>query len=325
MWSGTAALLVTAAGSAPDGGDTRRPNSESRGVSLFRQHDFEKATTAFLADLRANPNDVAALIYLGRIAFEENRLDAARRQFERATVVSPTNSEAFHWLGRVEGIQAREWGVPRGIGPARNTRKALERAVELDPNNLEARVDLATFYREAPFLVGGSRKAALGQVEEVERRNPYLGALLRGDMAISDKAFREAERSYRTAVDLQPKEAESYFRLGLLFQRTKEFDRAFTAFEKVLELNPLDQRAHFQIGKTADLSGQRLEQGEAALQAYLRCRPFYIMPKLSWAHRRLGNIYLKKGLREAARDQYLAALRLEPDDKEAAAALKDLR
>src|SRR5262249_50890958 len=107
-------------------------------------------------------------------------------------------------------------------------------------------------------------------------------------------------------------------------QRTKQFDKAFTAFDSVLQINGSDKPAHYQIGRTADLSGQQLDRGEEALKLYLQCQPFYIMPKLTSAHRHLGNIYLRKGRPEAAREEYQACLTLDPNDKQAAAALKKL-
>ena len=95
------------------------PDDSSRGREFFREHDFAKAAAAFEANLKANPTDVEAVIYLGRIAFEQNRLDDAARSFERATIIASRNSMAFLWLGRVYGVQARELGPPRGIGISR--------------------------------------------------------------------------------------------------------------------------------------------------------------------------------------------------------------
>lgn len=310
------------------GGDvlaTEATNQPAPGpVDHFNAHRFVRAAAGFESALRRNPKDAEALIYLGRIAFEQNRLDDAVQYFERATVAAPQSSAAYHWLGRANGIKARDLGIPLGVGPARRTRKALEKAVQLDPNNLEARVELATYYRQAPGIVGGSNRAALAEFQEINRRDPYLGALVKGDLAADEKKFDEAEASYKAALQIDARRAEGHFRLGLLYERMARFDQAFAEFEECLRLDPNEKRALFQIGKTADLSGQRLKRGEEALREYLRCDPFFIMPKLSWAHRRLGNIYLKKGQREAARREYQAALQLEPGDKEAAAALKKL-
>jgi hypothetical protein len=50
------------------------------------------------SDLCAGHDNVQALLYLGRIAFEENRLHAAASHFERATQLEATKALGFLWL-----------------------------------------------------------------------------------------------------------------------------------------------------------------------------------------------------------------------------------
>ena len=172
--------------------------------------------------------------------------------------------------------------------------------------------------------MGGSTRASLEQLSEIDRRNPYLGHLVHGDMAMDEGRFDQAERQYQAALQLDSFRTDAYCRLGILHQHTGKYESAFDAFETALRLDTKEKAALFQIGKTADLSGQRLERGIEALELYMQSPPFYVMPKLTWAHRRLGNIYLKQGKREAARAEFMAAVKTGPDDKEAAAALKQL-
>jgi tetratricopeptide (TPR) repeat protein len=301
-----------------------RSAETSRGVVLFEQHDFAKANDVFLADLNANPKDLQAWLYLGRIAFEQDHFDAAEKLFERIIAIAPDNPLGYLWLGRICGIEARNLGAPRGAGPARRAKHNLEKAVALGPDDLQARADLATFYREAPMIVGGSKRAARAQAEEIARRDPYLGELARGDLALADKKFQEADHDFQAAVKLDPGKSEAYFHLGLLHLRTAQFDMAFADFRKMLQVNPEEKRAYFYLGKTAALSGERLDEGVEALKTYLHSQPFAIMPSLSWAHRRLGDIYLKEGLTTQARQEYQAALQLDPDDKETLTALRQL-
>jgi tetratricopeptide (TPR) repeat protein len=300
------------------------PAEASRGIGLFEQHEFTKANAVFLADLNANPRDIQAWLYLGRIAFEEDHFDAAEKLFERIIAIAPDSPLGYLWLGRIYGVQARDFGAPRGLGPARRAKRNLEKAVALAPDDLAARADLATFYREAPMIAGGSKHAALVQADEIARRDPYLGAVARGDLAMADKKFDEAARQFESAIKLQPAKTEAYCHRGMFYQRSAQYDKAFADFERILQLNPQEKRAYFYLGKTADLSGKRLKEGAEALERYLCSQPFAMMPSLSWAHRRLGNIFLKQGLRAEARQQYLAALKLDPEDKETIAAVKQL-
>ena len=68
------------------------------------------------------------------------------------------------------------------------------------------------------------------------------------------------------------------------------------------------------------------EQGEAALQTYLAGpTPPRTQPQFASAHFRLGNIYEKRGATSSARAAYTEALRLNPQCKDARAALDKLK
>ena len=54
------------------------------------------------------------------------------------------------WLGRIYGEKASRVGFLSAAGLAKKVRTSFERAVQLDPKNWEARVDLAEFYLQAP-------------------------------------------------------------------------------------------------------------------------------------------------------------------------------
>ena len=56
------------------------------------------------------------------------------------------------------------------MGFAKNAKKSLERAVELDPKNVAALTDLMKYYKEAPGFLGGSDKKA----EEISTRLKIL-------------------------------------------------------------------------------------------------------------------------------------------------------
>ncbi|HEY5573594.1 MAG TPA: hypothetical protein VIK64_11315, partial [Anaerolineales bacterium] len=58
---------------------------------------------------------------------------------------------------------------------AKKTRKALERAVELDGNNVNALQDLMEYYRQAPGFLGGSKEKAAKIQERLETINTAPG------------------------------------------------------------------------------------------------------------------------------------------------------
>jgi len=55
---------------------------------------------------------------------------------------------------------------------AGKVREEFERAVRLSPNDVDARLDLAEFYAEAPTIVGGGEQKARAQAQSIAALNP---------------------------------------------------------------------------------------------------------------------------------------------------------
>ena len=108
----------------------------------------------------AAENDDFSQFNLGKMYYETGDYDAAINSFSRAVSLAPENSGYHHWLGKSYGMLARESGLLTAYALSRKTRLELERAVELDDQNIDALTDLMEFYRQAPaFLGGGAEKA----------------------------------------------------------------------------------------------------------------------------------------------------------------------
>mgnify|MGYP001564492856 CR=1 FL=1 len=84
-------------------------------------------------------------------------------------------------------------------------RREFERAVELDPNNLEARSDLLEFYLEAPRAFGGGLDKARQQADVIARLSKAEGHSARARIAMKEKRYDHAEREYRAAIHADPK------------------------------------------------------------------------------------------------------------------------
>src|ERR1700737_3277544 len=115
------------------------------------------------------------LIEEGRSALLHDKPDAAVQALERATAQTPSRSDAHYWLGRAYGELALKSALVRQFKIAYRTREEFERAVRLDPNNLDARFALVEFYTMAPPLLGGGQGKAFQQANEIKVRDSVLG------------------------------------------------------------------------------------------------------------------------------------------------------
>jgi len=140
------------------------------GVQLFTNGHVHEARRFFESFVQEQPDNPSGFFYVGRIAFEEQRYEPAIENFEKAVELEEQNSDYHLWLGRAYGRQAERSGVFRQLLLARKVKLHLERAVELNPENLPARADLMEYYTRAPGFLGGSEEKAQEQAQEIAKR-----------------------------------------------------------------------------------------------------------------------------------------------------------
>jgi tetratricopeptide (TPR) repeat protein len=304
-------------------GSSRATGSKSEeGIQLFEARKFDEARSSLEAAVREDPQDARAASYLGRVYLAAGNSDRAVEWMGRSVALESANAEYHLWLGRAYGNQAMQASVLKQPSLARKVKKEFEEASRLDPDNLEARFGLIEFYLRAPGILGGNPKKADEQAKEIRRRDPLQGYRARGRIAEHRKDFDRALAQYDAAAREFPEKTEPFYWMGSLFVRENDYAKAFEIYEKLLEENPSEMNACYQIGRVASLSGQRLERGKECLTLYLQREPKPDEPSLASAHYRLGLLYEKSGNRDLARREYSAALDLEPALPDARQALK---
>ena len=296
-----------------------------RGIQLFDQGKLAEAKTTLTPLASANPPNVRAAFYLGRIAMRADDAKEAERWFETIVKLEPTSSEYHLWLGRAYGQRARQSSKLTQMGWAKKTKAEFERATELDPDNLEARSALIDYFLQAPGFLGGGVDKARDQAEEIRKRDPYRGMLADARIAEDQKDVAAAERAYLEAVRSRPDSLSGRYTLANFYARTDRHDRAFETFDGILSDKPGDLIALYGIGRTGAVSGHRLDRAEVALKEYLAAPQPENGPSAAAAHWRLGMVYEKGGRKDEARREYQQSLALDPDFGEAKKSLAKLK
>jgi tetratricopeptide (TPR) repeat protein len=310
--------VTVAAQSATAGGS-------ADGARLFAAGNYAEAKAIFEPAFKADRSNANAAYYLGRIAMEEDRFDRASDFFEVATKLDSSKSDYFLWLGRAYGSEAEHANVLRQPGLARKCKGAWEHAIQLDPNNLDARADLIQYYVRAPGIMGGSTEKAFTQAEEIRKRDAVRGNLELAQLYEREKKPAEAEKAYVAAAGAAPADKpNATIRLGMFYVNRGQYDKAFDLFEVLVKSRPDDPVPLFLVGRTASVAKQRLDRGQEALEAYLKATAGTSAPNIPAAHYRLGTIFEQKNDRAKARTEYQEAVRLDPKLKAAAEALQKL-
>jgi tetratricopeptide (TPR) repeat protein len=298
-----------------------RGQSLDAGIKLFEAKKYAEAK-AFFAPV-AGQNAEAAY-YMGRIAVSENDDDKAADWFDKATKLNPTSSVYVDWYGRALGNQAATASKFKLPFLAPKVKHAFEKAVALDPNNLDAREDLIQYYVQAPGIMGGNKQKAREMATEIKKRNAYRGGFDYANVCNNDKDFACTERELVALKQAYPDSSAVYSQLAGFYANQKQFDKSFAILDARLKDKPGDMGATFAVGRTGALSGQQLDRAEKALKLYLSSPPEVNPIPPANVHFRLGMVYDKAGKKDLARSEFKTALQLNPKYEDAKKALEGL-
>ena len=261
----------------------------------------------------------------GCLLMGEEQFDKASDEFERA-VASDQASAAYHFqLGQAYGSRAQHANVFRQAILARKTKAEFDRAVALDPDLIDARVGLLSYYLYAPGIVGGSLEKARVQAGEIRRRNAYRGGVAYAQIATHERDGPGAARELEALTEQFPDSTTPYVALATGYGERGLWPDAWGVADRLTRTRPNAPVAQYLVGRLAGESGQQLDRGAAALAQYLQTQPREGDPPLAVAHWRLGVVYERQAKRDAARGEYQTALRLDPKLVGAHDALAKLR
>jgi tetratricopeptide (TPR) repeat protein/nitrate/TMAO reductase-like tetraheme cytochrome c subunit len=152
----------------------------------------------------------------------------------------------------------------------------------------------------------GYRDLAVSEFEATLRLRPaYLPAIRQiAESRRRAGRLREARALFEWLTRTQPDEWVYHYRLGTTLIETGEFDRAITALDRAVNLDPSQADCYLALG-LADVRSGRLDQAIASFEKAVVYQPFN--PAL---FTNLGAAYASRGAYEAARKHLRRALEL---------------
>lgn len=256
-------------------------------------------------------------------AMSHGNNDEAIKILEKAVAQYPNSAEAHFYLSTAYGSKGQQVGILRGAGYATKAKTDLEKAVALNPQYVEARFGLTEFYAAAPSLIGGSYDKAFEQAKQIKAIDPVVGHRAYAFVFTQQKKLDLAKKEYLEAIREQPVSAKAHTYYGQFLENVeKNYPAATAEFEAALKVDANAMPAWYHLGKTAALAHTNLPRGEEALKKYLNHTPQESEPPLANAQYYLGVVYENEGKKSEAKQNYQAALKLNPTHKQAAEALK---
>ena len=273
----------------------------------------------------AQAGGAAGAFAQGCLFLIDRRYAQAAAAFEQAVRADDASAVSHFYLGQAYGAQAQRANVFKQASLARKTKAEFDRAVQLDPDYVDAREGLMQYYLQAPGFMGGSQEKAREQAGEIRKRNPYRGAWVYAMLAGRQKDTAAVVREYEGLTRQFPDSAAAYGRLIGLHAYGRRWPEAWAVVDRMQRALPASPLPDYYAGRVAAESGAQLDRGAAGLARYLQTVPGPNDPPLAGAHWRLGSIYERQGKNAEARAEYEAALRLDPKQKQSRDALARLR
>jgi tetratricopeptide (TPR) repeat protein len=221
-----------------------------------------------------------------------------------------------------EKLAPAHWGLAQayeGLQRFPEMIDELRKTLELDKNNLDARIKLGNYYlagsKGHPELITEAERLAQ-ETLDLDANN-IEGHILMGSVLFAKNEKDKAYAELNHAIELNPNRVESYLSLARFYVVTHEFGKAEELFKKAISINGNSALAYSEYGKFL-VQANRSPEAEAQL-----LKSVEVGPQDRNARFVLASFYYINKQFDKAENVYKALAALDPDKPESQAMLAD--
>ncbi len=270
-------------------------------LSYLSRNKFNLAEELLQRVLSMQTDHADALHLFGQMRWVQKRYGEAEVLYRQTLAVSPRRAEAHCHLGQLLHATSRQ----------DEAAAALHEALRLKPDLAEAAQELAAVliileqYQEAEEIARATLAGPQG--------NPYRTAALKHNLGIAlshQHRHEEALTEFHAAQALAPGLPKADYNRGNTLQTMGRLDEAEEAFRRALDRNSLDLKAHSDLNQLLYRMRRTdfLHSYEEAIRKHPEKTALFVEK---------GKFLFLDGRYEEAREMFLRALALAPDDNAA--------
>jgi tetratricopeptide (TPR) repeat protein len=242
------------------------PAHLERALELYQRTDYDAALQILLP---VPDKDAPSLQLIGQCYYMQGNPKKASEFFEKAVAADPGSSNYRLWLGRAYGRRAETSSFVTAPSFATKARQNFEKAVELDPRNLEAASDLFEYYLDAPGFLGGGLERAAALAQRIGELDPAEYHYAQARLAEKRKEFQTAENQLRRATELAPRQVGRLIDLAKFLAKQGRYQESDAAFHEAHEIAPDAPRILFEQASVYIRSRRNMELAKELLKRYL--------------------------------------------------------
>ncbi|MFQ5509153.1 MAG: tetratricopeptide repeat protein [Leptospirillia bacterium] len=313
-------------------------------IQLYLQEgNLEKVLVHIDGGLEAVPRNPNMLYRKATLLAELNRFDEAIDAAAAALAFTPSNIRTLMLLG---SLYLRTQNDP-------DARRTFHRVLELDPDYYQAHINLGYIANRA-----GDQESLEREVEAVGRMMEKLPEeielyLFVGWGHMKMKRFEEAAATLERAATVDPGNTSVHFSLGTVYYELKRHEDVVREMRAVIKEDPRHAGALNFLGYSYAERGERLDEAVELVKRALKEEPDngYFLDSLSWSYymqgryrealkiqrqaiekspekdpvlfEHLGSILLALEKPVEAREAWVKALTLQPDNEALAELFRD--
>lgn len=193
--------------------------SLTKGIELYDGGKLKEAKVFFVEQ----PESEKAAYYLGRIAYDEKNFGEAVEYFEAAIDINDQVANYYTWLANSTGSYAMGLNFFRQGILAPKVKTAYEKAVSLDPDNIDSHWGLIEYYTKAPGVLGGSWEKAEATANTIKGLDQLEGHDALATVYERQEEYEKAEQEYIKAAKLDERRA---INLGIYYLGREKYSKA---------------------------------------------------------------------------------------------------
>jgi len=281
----------------------KRPNwslvHEKIGDAQVAAGRDDEAITSYRKSLAADPLNSSLHYTIGVLLERKGLLNEAEAEYRKSLQMDPQNSDARRHLADMYTLRGKfhqsieeytELIKLRGENPIlhfklarvyekdKAYKKAIDEyleAIRLAPDNLETRKELSSLYTRRKM--NAEAEVQYREILRLDRNNEEIRTSLISNL-VKRKKYDDLLQLFKETAEQNPNDSNIHYKLGLMYDFTKEYDLAAEEYQKAIDLNGKHARAMNAYGRMC-IKTSKVEKARELLEAARIADPNFTEPR----------------------------------------------